>query len=86
MKLRFLIVLVSAFALDSSCKKDTVDPPPVHNTNNNNNNNGNDTTPPTGNAVCLDITHVVGALPLRLDQTLRYQNLNGDSFSVELVK
>lgn len=86
MKLRFLIVLVSAFALVSSCKKDPVDPPPVDTTNNNNNNNGNDTTPPTGNAVCLDITHVVGALPLRLDQTLRYQNLNGDSFSVELVK
>lgn len=81
-QLSILLALALVFAV--SCKKETVDPPP-DNTGNNNNNNNN-TTPPTGNAVCLDFTHVVGSQPLTLDQTLRYQNMNGDSFSVEMLK
>jgi hypothetical protein len=85
MNFRLVFGILIALSFTASCKKDPVDPPPVDNTTNNNN-NGNDTTPPTGNAICLDFTHVVGAQPLRADDVVRYQNLNGDSFSIELVK
>lgn len=86
MKLNFrlLAVLAIACGLVSSCKKDVVEPDP--NTNNNNNNNTNTFIPPTGSAICISFENYVGNIPLTLDQTLRYENMNGDSFSVELYK
>lgn len=83
MKLRDALfpLLITSFLAFDSCKPETVDPnptpvDPTHPT----------VTVPTGSAVCLSFENVVGSVPLTLDQTLRYQNMNGDSFSVELFK
>lgn len=72
----FLSMLVVLAGLITACQPEPVEPdpvPPVY-------------TPPTGNAVLLSFENVVGADSLVLDQQLRYANLNGDSFSVELMK
>ncbi len=80
----FLALVVMLSSMLGSCKKDeTPEPDPIPPGNNNNNNTF---VPPTGSAICLSFENFVGNDPLILDQQLRYMNLNGDSFSVELYK
>ncbi len=84
MELKFLTsgLLLVVCMLGASCKQEPVDPeppvvtPPVTPV----------FVPPTGSAICLSFENFVGNAPLTLDQTLRYENMNGDSFSVELYK
>lgn len=82
MRVNVVFVILGIASFTSACKKETVDPeaPPV-------------TTPvtpvvvvPTGSAICLSFENYVANDPLILDQTLRYQNANGDSYSVEMFK
>lgn len=86
--MKFTVRIAAAVALASSllvaCGPDPVDPQPVPQPPTNPNNPGPEV--PSGNAIGISFEHFVGSDPLILDQTLRYMNLNGDSFSVEEYK
>ncbi len=58
--------------LVTGCKKDETPPP--------------DETPAPATSMKIAFTNVVGTAPLTLGNTLQYQNLNGDSFSVSTYK
>ena len=85
MKLNFRLfaLFLTVSGLLGSCNPDPI-PEPV--TPVNPNPNPNPTPVPTGNAICISFENFVGNDPLILDQQLRYMNLNGDSFSVEVYK
>lgn len=82
---RILTALVLATSFFMSCGPDPVDPEPLP-TNPTNPGNPNNPNVPAGSAIGISFENFVGNDPLILDQVLRYQNINGDSFSVETYK
>src|SRR5688500_15662687 len=84
MKINFRLfsLFLAISALSAGCDPDPVDPEPVVPVTPIPNN----PTCPTGSAICLSFENFVGNDPLILDQQIRYMNLNGDSFCVELYK
>lgn len=86
MKFTFRLVafLVLTMSFVVGCGPDPVDPEPlpVDPTPNPNPN----PNIPTGSAIGISFENVVGNDSLILDQVIRYQNLNGDSFCVETFK
>lgn len=71
----FLLTVISGAVLVASCKPDPVDPVAPA-----------ETWPPTSNAVCISFEHKAGSDSLIVDTELRYQNINGDSFTCEAMK
>ncbi len=79
---RFAVLAAIIASFTFGCKPDPVDPEPTPV----NPTNPNSPNIPTGNAIGISFENFVGSDVMLTDDVVRYQNLNGDSFSVETFK